>query len=52
MASQIQKKHFKIQSFVLSTFQCKDCTPLEMKAVCKDPVKKTLKVLKHTAFGY
>lgn len=53
MASQIREKHFKIQSFVLSTFHWKNCTPLKMKPVCKNAVKKiqvSLKVLKHKTF--
>lgn len=38
---------------MLSTFHRKDCTPLKMKAVCKNTEKNwvTLKVLKHTASG-
>lgn len=54
MASQTWEEHFKIQSFVLSTFHWKDRPPLKMKAVCKNAVKKipvSLKVLKHTTFG-
>lgn len=51
MASQMWEEHFKMQSFVLSTFHWKDCSPLKMRAVCKNAVKKiqvSPKVLKHT----
>lgn len=50
MAPQMRQKYFKIQNFVLTTFYWKDCTPLEMKAEKK--IQVTLKVLKHTTFGW